>query len=269
MGASVVVADMNPCPIENAALKFQKTDVTSWEQLTSLFKLAHDSHGRIDHVFANAGISPRMHFIEDRVDETGNLVEPDWQVIDINFKAVVSTVYLALHYLRKQESGGSIVITASASSYQRYSGGDYSKLNHTFVINGVFADFDSAAAKHGVLGLMRSIVPNLQRTKSPIRINAIAPSYTITGIVPEVAKDIIGNSVQSAETPAESTAILMADSSRQGQLIYSVRGKQVEIEESILLKAVQEKLLDKYGIDEEGDLLKFHEATPKSERKLN
>lgn len=40
---------------------------------------------------------------------------------------------------------------------------------------------------------------------------------------------------QSADAVARSVAILMADSKRQGQLIYSVGGRFSDIEESVLL----------------------------------
>lgn len=97
--------------------------------MASLFKFAIKSHGRIDHVFANAGISPRATYFEDNTDADGDPLPPDFRTIDINLKGVINTVSLAMHYLRKQERGGSIVLTASASAYQRYSAGDYSRIS--------------------------------------------------------------------------------------------------------------------------------------------
>lgn len=100
------------------------------------------------------------------------------------------------------------------------------------------------------------MIPTLQRLKSSIRINAIAPSYTMTGVMdghPQ-ARVLLHERMQTADVPALSTAILMADSTRQGQLIYSSLGRQVEIEESIMLKAINEQLWKKFNVDEEGDL---------------
>lgn len=148
---------MNPMPIEHENLAFQKTDVTSWAELSALFKLALMKHKQIDGVFANAGITGRNTYLEERLDESGDLLEPDHLVLEINLKAVVNTTALAIHYMKKQVSGGSVVLTASASSFQRFRLGDYT------------------TAKHGVLGLMRSLEPILHPTL-PIRINAIAPS---------------------------------------------------------------------------------------------
>jgi NAD(P)-dependent dehydrogenase (short-subunit alcohol dehydrogenase family) len=54
----VVCGDINPVPDDLNAEKnivFQKVDVTSWAELSSLFKKAKSTFGQIDHVFANAG----------------------------------------------------------------------------------------------------------------------------------------------------------------------------------------------------------------------
>lgn len=51
------MGDLNPPPasIENPDMAFVPLDVTSWDALSGLFQEAFDKHGRIDHVFANAG----------------------------------------------------------------------------------------------------------------------------------------------------------------------------------------------------------------------
>lgn len=130
-----MVGDVNPCPIEDSNLIFRKTDVTSWTELSALFQTADQLYGKINHVFANAGISNRTTFLEDKVDENGMPCEPNLQVLDINLKAVIYTTTLAVHYLKKQPEGGSIVMTASASSYQRFRAVDYSMhLSYSFMI---------------------------------------------------------------------------------------------------------------------------------------
>ncbi|KAH8680254.1 hypothetical protein BGZ61DRAFT_358792 [Ilyonectria robusta] len=232
VGAFVVAGDMSPVPVEHENLSFQKTDIISWQDLQALFGLAQERHGKVDHVFANAGIPGRTIFIEDRVDENGLLLEPDLKVIDVNLKGTIFTATLGLHYIKKQGKG-SIVITASASSFQRFGFTDYT------------------VSKHGVLGYMRGLVPSLNILHPSIRINAISPNWTATGIV---AKDIvegIGAKVQGPEVPARSAVLLMADDTRQGQLIYSVHGRYVEIEEAVLLKSVRENIVLKYQPEED------------------
>lgn len=223
LGASVVVGDLNPMPITHDALAFQQTNVGSWPDLQALFNKVIDLHGRVDHVFANAGIrGPNTTYLEDHWDEeTGALREPATTTLDINLRAVINTAYLGMYHMRHQPEpkGGSIVCTASTSCFQRFRFVDY------------------ALAKHGVLGFMRGVVPNIQTAELPLRVNCIAPSWTRTGMVSEALFEDIGHGrlVQSAEVAARSAVLLMADETRQGQMIYSAEGRFYEIEESRLL----------------------------------
>lgn len=230
----MIDGDINEPPITNNALTFVQTDVTSWPALANLFKLASQIAGSkgITHVFANAGISPRNTYLEDlRHDEsTGELLEPDTKTLDVNFKAVANTTALAIHYFRQQlqttaqpeqTPDYSIVLTASASAYQRFRTTDYT------------------AAKHGVLGLLRGLVPNILSSKLPIRTNAITPSWTRTGIAPEQWLEQLSVPSQGPEAVARSVALLMADEKRMGQVVYSDQGRFWEIEEALLLPAAK------------------------------
>lgn len=91
------------------------------------FKAAERYYGRIDHVFANAGIAPTVSLLEDDVDANGDLLPPNLKTIDVNLLGCLYTVKLGIHYVRKNPSGGSIVITASGSSFTRFPAVDYSK----------------------------------------------------------------------------------------------------------------------------------------------
>lgn len=87
-----------------------------------------------------------------------------------------------------------------------------------------------AAAKHGVLGLVRALYSHLS-PKLPIRINAIAPSWTDTGIVPREVLVALGEGgYQSADVVGRSVTLLMADPARHGELIYSDRGEFRDLE---------------------------------------
>lgn len=85
-----------------------------------------------------------------------------------------------------------------------------------------------ATSKHAVLGLQRSLITHLKPHN--IRINSIAPSWTATGLVPHELRDGLGGWVQGPDVVAKSTAVLMADKERNGQLIYSWQGRYLEIE---------------------------------------
>lgn len=162
--------------------------------------------------------------MDESFDESGKLLEPSSRTIDINLKAAINTTYLAFYHMKKQKSGGSVVISASASSFQRFRAVDYT------------------VAKHGVLGMMRGMVP-ITYPNLPLRINVVAPDWTATGIVnSDFIKtiDAIGAVWQTSEVVARSVGLLMADETRHGQAIYSRGGEFQEIEE--LLLPVAEKI---------------------------
>lgn len=77
---------------------------------------------------------------------------------------------------------------------------------------------------------MRSLTQHLQPT-IPLRINAIAPSWTATGIIPPNAVAAIGEAeFQSPDVPAQSAVLLMADGKRHGEMVFSERGRFAELE---------------------------------------
>ncbi|KAH7121053.1 hypothetical protein B0J11DRAFT_465626 [Dendryphion nanum] len=97
---------------------FHQTNVITYSSLASAFDSAFKTSGRLDFVFANAGIVERDNFYEKHDLEQGPPPEPNQLSIDINFKSVVNTSYLALHYFRKSKkhedgSSPSLVMTAS------------------------------------------------------------------------------------------------------------------------------------------------------------
>lgn len=131
LGASVVSGDIQPPPgaeKESPAFLFVQTNVKSWTDLVALFKKAKETHGRIDYVFANAGIGPRANYLALEIDESGELKEPTAEVLDINLKSVVNTACLAVHYLKQQPEGGAIVLMGSSTSLQPVRAPDYCKL---------------------------------------------------------------------------------------------------------------------------------------------
>lgn len=236
LGANVVVGDQQPTPISHNNLTYLESNVLSWPSLLALFNKAVEVYGQVDHVFANAGIGGyRADYFTSSFDEaTGELLEPSNLTYDVNLRAVINTTYLGMHHMRQQlqqqqqqgtsAGGGSVVLTASASSFQR------------------FRNIDYATAKHGVVGFMRGLVPEIQAQNLPIRVNCIAPTFTHTGLVSRDDMKAIGleHLLQEPITVAESTAILMADASRQGQVVYSAGGRLYEIEESRLLPLIAE-----------------------------
>ncbi|KAK7734023.1 hypothetical protein SLS53_008018 [Cytospora paraplurivora] len=235
LGATVVNGDI-AAPAETPAKNYTyvKTNAASWAELTALFKKTKEIYGRIDSVFANAGLGPRADYLATEVDENGDLKEPTYDVLDVSMKGVMNTVTLAVYFLRQQAEGGSIVVNASTMGIQRCRALDY------------------ATAKHAVTGFVRGLHPILVESGLPIRINAIAPTWTDTSVLPGLRKimDEINVEVQSAESVAKAAALLMIDSSRKGELIHVQRGKYQEIDQAILLPAA-DKIRQDYPAEDD------------------
>ncbi|KAF2193209.1 NAD(P)-binding protein [Zopfia rhizophila CBS 207.26] len=212
IGAKVVVGDLNEPPEpEKSQVTYLKVDATSWKEQLELFKKAKEKYGTVNHAFANAGIKPTVSLLEDDVDKNGDLLPPKLDTINVNLIGVMYTIKLAIYYIKQNSEGGSIVISGSGSSFRRFSPTDYT------------------TTKHGVTGLVRSLYGNLHPT-IPIRVNAIAPSWTDTGILSREMFAAMGDLVQPADVVARSVILLMADKNRHGEMIYSECGKFWEIE---------------------------------------
>jgi len=166
-GATVTIGDVNEAAGGALAASFPervayvRCDVTSWESLTALFAAAA-GNGPIDIVFSNAGVTGREQLLEDSYSEAGGeLLPPTFPDVAVNLTASLLVTKLAMHEFRKHRRGR-LVYTGSAASYL-----DTPPL------------WNYCAAKHAVLGLMRSL-----RSTVPgwgdITVNLVAPWFTLT-----------------------------------------------------------------------------------------
>ncbi|KAI0407188.1 hypothetical protein F4802DRAFT_554459 [Xylaria palmicola] len=199
-GARIYVLDLNepgaetiPQPPEGEAplpksAKFIPCNVGKWVELRAAFKSIVSEAGRIDIAIANAGVSEEYDYFEDRIDESGELAEPGFGVVDVNFRGVVNFVKLAVSQMRKQRRAGdvaegSIVITSSATAYAP---------EHNLPVY--------SASKFATIGLLRGL--RSQLIMDNITINSVAPAATITKLLPgNLAAPLIaaGLPVSSAE----------------------------------------------------------------------
>ena len=174
---TIHILDLNAPPSPLANSEFHKCDVTDESTLGSLFSSIYAQHQRLDFVLANAGIAERNYFYErlkeqDEVEDKGDAPPPlpvpgMHTLVDINVKSVITTTYLAEHYMRKspKDADKSIVMTASC-------GGLYP--SHYAPIY--------TATKHAVVGFMRGVAPYFYK-KAGIRVNAICPGVVKTNLM--------------------------------------------------------------------------------------
>ena len=148
-------------------------DVTDHATLDAAFDRAVKAHGKLDVVFANAGIDSGPGFLGSWVgsqrprNPEGALEKYDdarWQkVIDINLTGVFATMRAATRYMKPQKSGRIIVTTSLAA------------VKTEAVVGAAYM-----AAKAGAAHLARNVA--LELAAYNITVNAIAPGFFITNI---------------------------------------------------------------------------------------
>ncbi|KIX96495.1 uncharacterized protein Z520_07761 [Fonsecaea multimorphosa CBS 102226] len=214
-GAQIVSADVNPPPEDIPNVKFRKTDLTKWDEHYDLFEWTVKTHGRIDIAFLNAGVAEIEDVFVDRLDDNGRLQEPKYSVLAVNLFGPINGFKLAVHFMKKQSEGGSIVITGSGKSF-----------------NGVGGTPMYAAAKHGLLGMVRTLRTDIPE-KYNIRLNLVCPFWTDTGIIPpeERAKIVSAREcMQPADVPAKAVAYLSLNRECHGMVLYAACGKYFDVE---------------------------------------
>lgn len=140
-----------------ARIVAKQGDVRERGSLSAALQAGLDEFGRLDIVVANAGIAPMA---------SG---DDGWRdVIDVNLTGVYNTIKVAIPTMVKQGSGGSIVLISSAAGLAGVGSPDAGSVGY-------------AAAKHGVVGLMR-VYANLLAAQN-IRVNSIHPTGVETPMI--------------------------------------------------------------------------------------
>jgi SDR family mycofactocin-dependent oxidoreductase len=135
-----------------------KADVRDFAALKAAVDDGVAQLGRLDIVSANAGILTSPSKAEDFSDETWNTM------IDVNLSGVWHTAKAAIPHLKAAGNGGSIILTSSEAGLRGYANaGHY------------------VSAKHGVVGLMRTLA--LELANDMIRVNSIHPTQVDTDMI--------------------------------------------------------------------------------------
>jgi (+)-trans-carveol dehydrogenase len=139
----------------NRRIYTAEVDVRDYDALKAAVDTGVEQLGRLDIIVANAGIGNGGHTL-DKTSET------DWTaMIDINLTGVWKTVKAGVPHILAGGKGGSIILTSSVGGLKAYP--------HT----GHYV-----AAKHGVVGLMRTFAVELGAQN--IRVNSVHPTNVNT-----------------------------------------------------------------------------------------
>lgn len=151
-------------------------DVSQPDQMEQAVKQLADKWGRVDIVFANAGINGVWAPLEELTPE-------DWdRTLDINLKGTFLTVKYAVPYLKKQ--GGSVMVTSSVNGTRLFSN------------TGATAYSCSKAAQVAFTKMVA-----LELAKYKIRVNVICPGAIETNIEESTEKRDIEKEKEPAEYP--------------------------------------------------------------------
>jgi (+)-trans-carveol dehydrogenase len=139
----------------NRRIYTAEVDVRDYDALKAAVDTGVEQLGRLDIIVANAGIGNGGQTL-DKTSET------DWTaMIDINLTGVWKTVKAGVPHILAGGNGGSIILTSSVGGLKAYP--------HT----GHYV-----AAKHGVVGLMRTFAVELGAQN--IRVNSVHPTNVNT-----------------------------------------------------------------------------------------
>ena len=172
-GTKVAVADVNVQGgnetvrlIEEAGGEalFVKTDVSDAEDVKALVDNTMHTFGRLDWAFNNAGV-------DNQHAPIGSYSEQEWdRVLNINLKGVMLCMRCEIPAMLTS-GGGSIVNTASVAG-----------------LIGTPISPAYTTSKHGIVGLTRSAA--LDYAKRGIRVNAVCPGVTRTGMVDAFIREV-------------------------------------------------------------------------------
>ncbi len=168
-GARLTLLGRTFAPLATLAASLQQAqpiscDVTDEQSVTAAFRQASASFGAVDILINNAGAAPSTPFHK--------LTAAQWrEVMAVNLDGVFNCSRAAIDGMLAQGWGRIINIASSAA------------------LRGYAYVSAYSAAKHGVLGLTRSLA--LETATKGITVNAVCPGYTDTDIIRQSVKQIV------------------------------------------------------------------------------
>lgn len=186
-GAIVVICDLNEVggleTIQDlpGPANFFRVNVADRQAVQSWMDEVMAKFGRIDVLVNNAGILRDGLLVKYREGQLlGQMPEADFDsVIAVNLKGIFNCTQAVVPYMI--QSGGGVILNASS----------------IVGLDGNFGQTNYVAAKAGVIGMTKVWARELGRHH--IRVNAIAPGFTLTEMVASMPEKVLEN--MKARTP--------------------------------------------------------------------
>ncbi|KAK5653512.1 hypothetical protein OQA88_8771 [Cercophora sp. LCS_1] len=234
LGANTFFTDLSPPPSTIASLPspapvYIPGDVTSHKVLTTLFETAFTKTGRIDAAIFCAAISePPALFSPETLTRESLLAEdkvPEklQRSLDINLTAALNFSRVALGYINSIPQDATL--TPSLTLISSIAG-----------ITPAPGLFTYASAKHGIIGLTRSLAPYTPGAFHGTRVNAVCPWATDTQLLAGPVKTRWLAEKMPLNTPlcvAKQITQLVLDSSLNGRVVYVAGGRGFDTEAGV------------------------------------
>jgi 3-oxoacyl-[acyl-carrier protein] reductase len=182
-GARVVICDVDEAAGQRAAAEigegvtFYAVDVSNRQAVQAWVDEVIQQHGRIDVLVNNAGVLRDNQLVKFKGGELANqMPEADFDlVVSVNLKGVFNCTQAVVPYMIRQGSG--VVLNATSIVGQ----------------DGNFGQTNYVATKAGVIGMTKVWARELGRYQ--IRVNAVAPGFTLTEMVKQMPQKVLDNMV--------------------------------------------------------------------------
>lgn len=165
-GAKVIALDLGELAYQKENVEYMKLNVTDADECKQVFDAIIDKYGKIDILVNNAGIT------KDAL--TRKMTDQQWDaVVDANLNGVFNLTRHVGPHMAEQGKGSIINISSVVGTY-----GNIGQANY-------------AATKGAVVSLSKTWAKEFAMKGANVRVNTIAPGYTMTDILKTVPEDLL------------------------------------------------------------------------------